>query len=178
MKVIRLYAQVLVDVVFAPNSKLSFAEIQKELLGFTGIFNESPMFLQVFDNPTLGDDEKQKALREFLSREKLSPLSERFLSILVKRNRLSLLPEILKEAQAMETERNGGLIGELTSAAPLDASVAKEVEQALTRKLQKPVQLKQKVDPGLIAGMRVTISGVTFDGSVKARLDRMVQNFH
>ena len=178
MKVIRLYAQVLLDVVLAPGSALSFSEVQKELASFCEIFDESPLFLKVFDNPTLGDDEKQRALAEILSRERSSPFVQKFLGILVRRNRLSLLPEILKAAQSMEIEKKGGLIGELTSAAPLDAATAKEVEDALTRKLQKPVQLKQKVDPAMIAGMKVTVSGVTFDGTVKSRLDRLIENFY
>ena len=178
MKAIRLYAQVMVDVIFAPNSGLSLDSIQKELSTFAEMFDESPMFLKVFDSPTLGDDEKEKALNEFVKRAKMSPFSERFLAILVKRDRLSLLPEILKEVQIMEIEKKGGLIGELTSAVPVDASVASGVADALSKRLQKPVQLKQKIDPSIIAGMRVTIGGVTYDGSVKSRLDKLVQNFH
>ena len=178
MKAIRLYTQVLVDVILAPNSGLSLETVQKELADFALMFDESPLFLRVFDNPTLGEDEKQKAFKEFAGKLKLSPLSERFLSILVKRNRLGLLPDILKEVEVIQIEKKGGIIGELTSAVPLDADVARNVAAALSKKLNKPVQLKQKVDTGIIAGMRVTIGGVTFDGSVKGKFEKLVGNFH
>lgn len=177
MKAVRLYAQVLVDVAMAPNGG-SLESVSAELNEFSKMFNESPLFLKVFDNPTLADEDKQKVLKEFMAKSKLSPLSERFLSILVKRNRLNILPEVLTEIETIQVEKKGGLMGELVSAIPLEAGVANSVAQALSKKLNKPVQLKEKVDPAIIAGMRVTVGGVTYDGSVKGKLEKLVGSFH
>ena len=173
MKAIRLYAQVLVDAANAPDSKFKLSDTISELSAFAQMAVESPMFLKVFDNPTLGDDEKQKVLKEFAAKVKASPLSERFLSILVKRNRMGILGEILNQAESIEIEKKGGLVGELVSAIPLEAQVVTNIQDALSKKLNKAVQLKQRIDTGIIAGMRVTISGVTYDGSVKGKLDQL-----
>ena len=176
MKAIRLYAQVLVDVVLAPNSGFSLAAVTAELIQFAEAAAQIPTFSKTFDNPTLSDDEKQRALKNILSSLQFSPLSARFLSILTKRNRLGLLSEILKEVERIEVEKNGGLMGEVVSATPLDESVVTSIKESLSKRLKKPVQLKQKVDPGIIAGMRVTVSGVTYDGSVKGKLDKLAGN--
>jgi len=178
MKAIRLYAQVLVDVAMAPNAGSTLDAVAAELNEFSKLFNESPLFLKVFDNPTLPDEEKQKVLKEFASKTKLSPLSERFLSVLVKRNRLGILPAVLTEIEAIQVEKKGGVMGELVSAIPLEAGVVGSVAQALSKKLNKPVQLKERVDPGIIAGMRVTVGGVTYDGSVKGKLEKLVGSFY
>lgn len=176
MKAIRLYAQVLVDVVSAPNSGFTLSVVLEELGNFTHIFTENATFLKIFDNPTLADEEKQKILVEFLKPLHLSPLSERFLAILAKRNRLGILHDVIKEVELIEIEKQGGLMGEIVSAVPLDDSVVDSIKNSLAKRLHKPVQLKQKVDPGIIAGMRVTVSGVTYDGSVKSKLDKLAGN--
>jgi F-type H+-transporting ATPase subunit delta len=177
MKAVRLYAQVLVDVVSAPNSGFKMDAVVSELREFSESANASPIFNQVFSNPTLGDDEKQKALLELTRKASLSPLSSRFLSLLARRNRLEILADVLKEVEVIEVEKHGGLTGELLSAVPLESGVVTSIQDALAKRLQKPVQLKQKVDPGLIAGMRVTVSGVTYDGSVRGKLDKLSGSF-
>jgi F-type H+-transporting ATPase subunit delta len=177
MKAIRLYAQVLVDVLSAPQAEIGMKAAMEELSTFANLFQESALVLKIFDNPTLGDEDKQKALKELSAKTQQSALSARFLSILVKRNRLGLLADILKEVEVIQLEKTGGLMGVITSAVPLDSGVAGSVAQALSKKLNKPVQLKEEVDPGIIAGMRVTIGGITYDGSVKSKLDKLSASF-
>ena len=176
MKAIRLYSQVLVDVALAPNSGVLLSSILSELFEFSKMISESPLFLKVFDNPTVGDEDKQKVLKEFVSKTNVSVMAARFLSLLVKRNRMGLLPEIITEVKNIEIERKGGVVGELSSATALDAETLAGIGAALSKRLNKPVQLKQKTDPSLIAGMRVTIGGVTYDGSVKGKLDQLSGN--
>jgi F-type H+-transporting ATPase subunit delta len=173
MKAIRLYAQVLVDVVSAPNAGITLERITTELGQFVSMLNESPMFLKVFDNPTLSDEDKQKALKELVRKTDVSAFSERFLTLIIKRNRMNLLPEILHQVEVIQVEKSGGVIGQLVSAIPLEPGVVSNVASALSKKLNKPVQLKQSVDPGIIAGMRVTVAGTTYDGSVKGKLDKL-----
>ena len=173
MKATRLYAQVLVDVVMTPNSGFTLNKVLAELKDFSLNMAESPIFNKVFDNPTLGDDNKQKALTVLMGKADLSQLSSRFLSLLTRRNRLGLLDEVLKQVEELEIEKRGGLTGELVSAIQLEAGVVTGIQEALSKRLQKPVSLKQKVDANLIAGMRVTVSGVTYDGSVRGKLDKL-----
>ena len=177
MKAVRMYAQVLLDVLTAPNSKFSMEMVLKELDGFSKLVTEAPLMLRVFDNPTVGEDEKQKTLKTFSQKLSFSPLTEKFISLLIKRNRLGILSAILDQVEVIQVEKNDGLIGELVSAVPLDAGAVTEISRAISKKMNKTVRLKVKVDPDLIAGLRVTVGGKTFDGSIRTRLNHVKDSF-
>jgi len=177
MKAVRLYAQVLVDVLSSPDTKISMEMTLKELDGFSKLLTESSMMVKVFDNPVLAETEKQKALAAFVQKMSMSHMSEKFLSMLMKRNRLEILPQILNEVEAIQVQKSGGLMGELISAIPLDGSTVSSITQAISKKMNKTVRLKEKVDPSLIAGLRVNVGGATFDSSVRTKLNKVKDSF-
>jgi F-type H+-transporting ATPase subunit delta len=170
MKATRLYAQVLVDVSLAENSGVDLAKVTDELKSFSGSLQGSAIGQRAFESPMLSDEEKQRALSALCEKAGLSPFSSRFLGMLSKRGRLELLPAILLEAERLQVEKKGGLIGDLVSAIPLDQPAISGVTDALSKKFKKPVHLNASVDPTVIAGMRVTINGVTYDGTVRSKL--------
>ena len=178
MKAVRLYAQVLVDVLFAPDSKHSMESVLNELDGFSKLTIESPLMVKVFDNPVLGDDEKQKSLKALSQKMNLSPVTEKFISMLFKRNRVGILTSILSEVESIQVQKGGGLIGELVSAVPLDVGTVTTIAKAISKKMNKTVRLKEKVDPSLIAGLRVTVGGITYDGSVRTKLNQVKNSFN
>lgn len=61
------------------------------------------------------------------------------------------------------------------SAFPLEKEEKKEISDFLFSKLKNPV-FKEKVDPGLIAGMRILIDESLFlvDGSMESRIDKII----
>ena len=177
MKAARLYAQVLVDAASATGAQTNLDSAKIELNAFGALLIESPLLDKVLSSPTVTEDEKQKVVTELAAKENLSPLIKKFLSILIKRNRMDILNEIAKEIEAIQIEKTGGLVGEIVSAIPLDAGISSGVAQAISKKLNRPVQLKERVDPGVIAGMRVTISGVTYDGSVQNKIEKLMGSF-
>jgi F-type H+-transporting ATPase subunit delta len=176
MKAVRLYAQVLIDVAQAPGSGLDFQAVIVELKAFASAFKESAIAQKTFESPVLSEEEKSKALAALCDKAGVTPIARRFLGMLARKNRLKSLEPITREAEALLIERKGGLIGELVSAVPLDAGALSGVIEALSKRLQKQVHLNTRVDPALVAGMKVTINGVTYDGTVRSKLDRMAAN--
>lgn len=177
MKAVKLYAKVLVDVLGAPGAKYSIDSVLRELTSFAQLSVDSPIALKVFDSPVISDDEKQKVLKAFSSKMDLCSFSENFILMLMKRNRIQILPQILSQVDVIQTEKSGGLIGELVSAVPLDAGAVAAISQAVSKKMNKPVRLKEKVDPSLIAGLRVTVNGLTYDGSIQTKLNQVKASF-
>ena len=178
MKAVRLYAQVLVDVLTTPGSKYSMDSVLREIDAFSKLTIESPLMLKVFDSPVMNEEDKSKTLKAFSQKLDISQLSEKFISLLIKRNRLESLPAILTEIDSILAQKDGGLIGEVVSATPLDAATVATIAQAISKRMNKKVSLKEKVDPSLIAGLRVTVGGTTYDGSVRAKLNRVKDSFH
>src|SRR5262245_14400112 len=65
----------------------------------------------------------------------------------------------------------------VSSAAPLDAGVRKEIEQGLARLHRGHLGTTFVVDPTLIGGMRVQVGSDVYDGSVRAGLAALESSF-
>ncbi len=177
MKPSRFYATILTDVANGQAGQPALQTVTAELTTLAAAMKESPLLSKVLMDPTISENERAIALNALKQKMGLSDFTNRFLLIMSKRSRLGLLAEVLEEISVIVMEKAGGVIGELTSAEALDATTVETVAAAVGKKLNKKVALKQRVDPSLIAGMRVNISGMTYDGSVRAKLNRAQEAF-
>lgn len=172
MSASKVYAQVLVDVAGA-----EIENVLGELKNFRELFKTNPMMAKVFENPTLPEAEKISIIEAFAGKMQMKPLTVRFLKLIAKRNRFQILEQVFHEVDTLRLAKEGGVAGEIVSAMPLDSAQVTSITQALSKKLNKPVYLKSKVDAGLLAGMRVTVAGTTYDGTVKSKLVQLMEKF-
>lgn len=61
-------------------------------------------------------------------------------------------------------------MGEAVSATPLGEAQLQALRAAIGKSLGLTVDLKTRVDESLLGGLRVTIGGRTYDGSVRTQL--------
>jgi F-type H+-transporting ATPase subunit delta len=59
----------------------------------------------------------------------------------------------------------------VTTAAALDAGMQKSVQSALEASTGKTVEIDFQVDPSLIGGMVAQVGDISYDASVRARLE-------
>lgn len=100
------------------------------------------------------------------------------LSILARRKRAGLLPEIAEMYVLLKEEAQGIRRVEVTTAVALDG----KAQQALVSELTKIVQARQvvlqpRVDPELVGGLQVRIGDRLIDGSVSGRLQELRSKF-
>lgn len=62
------------------------------------------------------------------------------------------------------------------SATPLDQATTSTLENSLRQQYGKDLSFEFKTNPELLGGMRVRVGNDVFDGSVKARLDRLQES--
>jgi len=93
-----------------------------------------------------------------------------FLSLLVDKNRFSIFTDIVREYEAIADELGRRVRAIVTTSAPLDAGLQKQIEQALADTMKKQVLVEFKVDKDLIGGLVAQVGGKVFDASVRARL--------
>jgi F-type H+-transporting ATPase subunit alpha len=67
--------------------------------------------------------------------------------------------------------------GTLLTALPLTQEQHKEIEERFSAVLDQPVSLEEKVDNGLIGGIRVELGGRIFDDSLKSKLHGMLSSY-
>lgn len=65
----------------------------------------------------------------------------------------------------------------IESVVPLDAHVEGSLKAALTQRYGQGLQFRFGTNPALIGGMRVQVGSDVFDGSVRARLTELENNF-
>jgi len=101
---------------------------------------------------------------------KLSGDAENFVRVLAQNDRLSLLPEIRTQFEALKNEREGVMEAEVQSAFELSDAQLKDLVQRLEKKTGRKVRAKVQVDRELIGGVKVVLGDKVIDGSARAQL--------
>lgn len=148
-------------------------EVEKDLVTFQAVSNESADFVQVIRSPVLASDEQEKAITAVLSAAGASALTLNFFKLLAKNRRLFAAADIARDFQSFAARARGEVRAEVTAAQPLtDAHVA-DLKAALKTSVGKDVTLIQNVDPSLLGGLVVKIGSRMVDSSLKTKLESM-----
>lgn len=148
------------------------AVVEHELMGVKRLLQDNAQLRTVLLSPVVSLVEKTAVIEALAKSAALSPGAMRFLQLLAKKGRLGALSEILFAHEELRAQGAGSLRGHVRSADALTSDELKELEGIMHKKLGRPVSLVVETDPSLIAGLSVTVSGKTYDGSVRAQLER------
>jgi F-type H+-transporting ATPase subunit delta len=107
--------------------------------------------------------------------EPLPDALRNFLLILSEQKRLILLPEVsaLFRLYRADLERTVSL--QVNTALELTEEQQKKLVEALTRKLERKVDLETSVDPSLIGGAVIRSGDMVIDASVRGKLAKMAK---
>ncbi len=164
----RRYAKALMAVTVARRENPE--DLLAELEAVAGALAGEPRFGELMANPKVLLSERIAALGRFLDALRPRPLARHFFKMLLKKERLGALPEIVDEYRILADERAGLLRASVTSAAPLAADDTERLRAILGARFSKTVVLTSAVDPGLIGGLVVRIGSLSFDGSIRTQL--------
>jgi F-type H+-transporting ATPase subunit delta len=124
-------------------------------------------------NPRYHQEEKKRVLASLADRIGSPPLLKRFMELLVKKNRLSQLPDITKAFGILVDEAQGVEHVQVRVARPLSKDQRSELKRHLETLTRRDVDLVVDEDPALIGGMVVYAGSRIYDGSVKGQLQRL-----
>ncbi|MCH2112237.1 MAG: ATP synthase F1 subunit delta, partial [Planctomycetes bacterium] len=99
------------------------------------------------------------------------PLTLNLFQVLARRRRHSVLLELSTAYQALVDEHEGRILGVVESALPLEDADREQIERAFSEGTGKQVHLESQVEKDLLGGVRVTLGGIRYDGSARARLE-------
>jgi F-type H+-transporting ATPase subunit delta len=97
----------------------------------------------------------------------------RFVATLAENHRLHALPEIAALFEQLKREAEHVLKVRVTSAAPMDASEAARLREALKHRFNRDIELEQSLDPSMLGGAVIDAGEMVIDGSVRGRLARL-----
>jgi len=120
-------------------------------------------------DPNLSDAKVAGLFISILS-GKLSGDAENFVRVLAQNGRLTLMPEIRTQFEALKNEREGVIEAQVQSAFELSDAQLGDLVQRLEKKTGRKVRAKVSVDRELIGGVKVVLGDKVIDGSARAQL--------
>ena len=96
-----------------------------------------------------------------------------FIKLLIDKGRISYFREILKEFIKLSNSSLGITTALVESARELKKEDLERIRKALEKKTGNSIVMTTKVDPGLIAGIKVTVGNNVTDITTKTRIESM-----
>jgi F-type H+-transporting ATPase subunit delta len=144
-----------------------------ELSIIDGVFSANNELRAAFADPALTQDQKKSIMKELIGRTACSELVGNFLLLLVDKNRVAFLSQIVQTYEKLADEFSGVIRPVITTAFPLDDSQVVAIQGALEKKTGKKVVPQMIVDQSLLGGVVTQIGDIAYDNSVKTQLKRI-----
>ena len=144
-----------------------------ELSIIDGIFSSSSELRAAFANPALTQGQKKSIMKELVAKSACSELVSNFLLLLVDKNRVAFLGQIVKTYKTLADEFSGVVRPVITTAFALDDSQVVAIQSALEKKTGMKVVPQMVVDKSLLGGVVTQIGDIAYDNSVKTQLKRI-----
>ncbi|HVP60604.1 MAG TPA: ATP synthase F1 subunit delta [Myxococcaceae bacterium] len=168
VSVARRYARALLEA-SAPGAVVAVAE---QLTALSGLAAANPALADVLRNPAYSRAQRHAVIEELIQLlGPQAPTLPNFLRLLVDRHRLAMLPDVARLFRDMADEKAGRIRGTVVSAVALEPQSIQQLEQTLSRLVQKQVVLDTRVDRDVLGGVSTQVGSVVYDGTLRTQLD-------
>lgn len=153
----------------AGNKELS--TLESELFSVQQLIDSDEDLQQAFSSRQASTDSKVALIKK-LTGKKVSENTDLLVRFAVegaRHRRLSLVLEGYGKQVSAVAER---LVATVTVAAPLEKAQLERLEKALAKTYGQELNLNVEIDPSVIGGVKVQVSGEIIDGSVATRLNQ------
>jgi F-type H+-transporting ATPase subunit delta len=148
-------------------------QIQSELDSFRQAMDENAEFNEALTSPVVSAQNKVEISSAVASKMGFSKLTNQFVALVARKGRADIFEEISDAFMEVRLEAEGATLGTVVSADVLQKADLEELAAAFSKKTGKKTIFKAEVDPSLLAGLKVTVSGVTYDGSLRSQLQQL-----
>lgn len=144
--------------------------------------NQMDAFAQALQNqevrngllgPVVSAKDKTAIIEHVAQKTGFAKIFTNFLILLANKGRLPIFLAVRDAFNTVRLESEGGVAGKLVSAEPVSDADVQGLAKAFGRKLGKKVTFRVATDPNLLAGMKVTVNGVTYDGTLRSQLAQL-----
>jgi len=170
------YAKALLDVLYPSGAEQGLEQLES----FSNLLSTETQVRQLFENPTIAADRRKSMFKAIADSASYDTVVRNFLDLLIERNRLDLLGEIVNSYRKLLDEKLGLVRAHVTSATPLDPQQQRELAARLERVTGKQVRMEVAVDSSLIGGVIAQVGSTIYDGSIRQQLQtfkrRLIQD--
>lgn len=166
----RPYANAVFEYALANNALPAW----EAMLNAATCVTENSAAQQLLNNPALTSQQLADLYCDVLT-ALLNQEMKNFLLLLAENHRLAALPDIAALFKQLRAEQEKAVVVQVTSAVQLDAQYQQTLAAALSRRLQRHVSLHCDTDADLLGGAVITAGDLVIDGSVRGKLNRLVE---
>lgn len=160
------YAKALLDVLHPDRSAAGLDQLRS----FAEVLSREADARAILQHPTLATDKRKALLNKIGEALGLTDPVRNFLVLLMERDRLDLLEEVISTYERLLDDRQGVVRAQVTSALELDSKQQEAVAARLQTVTGKKVRMKVSVDPALIGGIIAQVGSTIYDGSIRQQL--------
>jgi F-type H+-transporting ATPase subunit delta len=164
--VARRYAQALFELL----DRTHIEATRSTLNGLGQALKESPSLRHVVASPAFGIEGKIAVLTELGSRYQCPPAGRAFLAQLVKKNRVTFLPEIADAFGKLVDQSKGTQPVTVFSSSTLPQVEKERITARLRDQLKRDVDVTFQTDASHLAGLQIHIGSTVIDSTVRTRL--------
>jgi len=170
-RIARSFAQALYDLAEAQDRRPA---VLANVNTLADVLAENPRLVDCCRTPTLSKAARWKLVEPLA--EVFDPLMRNTLALMRDRDRLGLLPELVRAFLAEDDIRQGRIRVKLLSADHLAADVMKDIQETLATFLQRSPDIDYEVKPELLGGLVIRAGDVLIDASIRTRLKRVQEH--
>ena len=122
----------------------------------------------LLENPKVSFSNKREMLHTILP--SVAPQAMNLAYLLVARNRLRILADLLTEFRRLVNEYHGREEAQVVTAVPIGDEEKRIIEKQLATIVGKDVVASSKVDPNILGGLVARLGDRLVDGSVRTKL--------
>ncbi|HEY7313179.1 MAG TPA: ATP synthase F1 subunit delta [Gemmataceae bacterium] len=166
----RIYAEALLA---AADHRQQTDEVLEQLESLVrDVLNRDSAIALFLSSAVVGRDRKRESLRRAFE-GKVNDVLFNFLLVLNDHDRLGVLREVAALMRDLYERRAGRMHVQVSAAAPMGDDQQDRLRHELREKFGREPILSVRVDPDLLGGLVVRVDDWVYDGSVRARLERI-----
>jgi len=150
----------------------SQAKAWSETLEFLAAVASDPAMSRVLTDGSIGRVRQTEILLQVVE-GKVDAQATNLLRLMGENGRLALLPLVKVEFEALRAAEEARMDAVVVSAQALTDAQAKEIEAALSKRLNRTVSIEAKVDESLIGGAIIHAGDLVIDGSIRGGLAKL-----
>ncbi|MCZ2357751.1 MAG: ATP synthase F1 subunit delta [Bacteroidia bacterium] len=172
-RIAKRYATSIFDLAVEKNQLQSVAN-DFDTIG--SIFKTNREFSLLLKSPIVTADKKRDILKAIFH-GKISPITETFLGILVRKGRENVLEVVAREFVALFDKHQNQQKALITSAQQLSPETISLIKKQLENKFNSTILIETKINPDLIGGFVIRIDDLLYDTSILNRIQNLRKQF-
>ena len=145
--------------------------VSNDLISLEVSVNSDVEILKFIQNPSIKKSLKVQFFNTVSQKLELSKLSENFIGLIIKKNRVHYILEMIRAFNNLLSELKGIKSANITSAYKLSDEEVSKIKMKLKDKFNSDFNINLLTDSSLIGGLKIQVGSQMIDSSIKNQLN-------